>query len=399
VGDEGEMHCVPGPLPGAPKGRSAAQRRGDWLTMVALTLVSLGIVLVYSSSSIRMELKVSDSTIILRRQLLWAFLAGCTFLIVRSTGIELLRRHSRLFFGATCLLLVAVMVPGISHKIGGARRWISFSGMNLQPSEIAKITMVLLVATLVCERREKLDSFKEGFMWVVAPVLAIAALVIVEPDFGTASLLVFVGMAMLVVAGVRWRHLLVSGIPALLGIVGLVLVKGDYVRARIGAFLKPGSDLAGVGYQVRQALIALGSGGFWGQGLGASRQKRLFLPDVHTDFIFALVGEELGFVGAATVVGLYGLLVALGFLAAFRAKDRFSFLVAFGLTLTIGLQAIINIAVATGSMPPKGIALPLISFGGSSLMLCAACIGVLVNIAEQGAPEPISEPIMEEVSA
>jgi cell division protein FtsW len=360
----------------------------DGITLVAMTLLALGIVMVYSSSSIRMELKASDATVYLRRQILWAVLASIVFLIARSTNVDVLRRLATPIYVSCCLLLVAVLIPGVSRSRGGALRWLSFGGMNIQPSEIAKVAMIILLAKCIDLRRHKLHSFKTGFLPIIAPVLIVGGLVIVEPDFGSAGLLVGVGMIMIFVAGARIKHLTVLAIPGLLALAALIMLKGAHVRERLAAFFDPNADPNGVSYQGLQAIIALGSGGFWGQGLGASRQKRLFLPDAHTDFIFALVGEELGFVGACGLVMLFALLLFFGFVAVMRAKDRFSFFLSFGLTLFLGFQAIINMAVATGTIPPKGIALPLISFGGSSLCICAASLGILVNIAMSGQRAP-----------
>jgi cell division protein FtsW len=356
----------------------------DGITLVAMTLLAFGIVMVYSSSSIGMELRVSDATVYLRRQVLWTVLAGIVFLIARSTDVLVLRKWATPIFGFCCLLLTAVLIPGVSRSIGGARRWLSVAGMNIQPSEIAKVAMIIMLAKLIDIRRDKLHDFKEGFLPVIVPIIFIGGLVIVEPDFGSAGLLIGVGMIMVFVAGARLLHIAVLAVPGLLALIVLIMMKGAHVRERLAAFFDPNADPNGVSYQVRQAIIALGSGGLWGQGLGASRQKRLFLPDVHTDFIFALVGEELGFIGACGIVSLFGLLLFFGFMAVMRAKDRFSFFLALGLTLFLGFQACINMAVATGTMPPKGIALPLISFGGSSLCICAASLGILVNIALAG---------------
>ena len=357
---------------------------GDALTMLALTLLAFGVVMVYSSSSIRMELKTSDATVYLRRQLLWVTLAGIVFILARATEAAQLRRLAPLLFWGTVALLVLVLIPGVSRDIKGARRWLSFGGMNFQPSELAKLAMIVQLAMLLELRRDRLGDFRQGFLKIIVPIALLAGLVIVEPDFGSALLLSAVGGAMLLVAGARLRHLLLLAGPGAVALVMLVLYKGAHVRQRLEAFFDPSADPNGVSYQVRQAIIALGSGGLWGQGLGASKQKRLFLPDVHTDFIFALVGEELGFVGAVVMILLYAALLGLGFYAALKARDRFSSYVAFGIVLCFGLQTCINIAVATGSVPPKGIALPLVSFGGSSLILCAASLGLLVNIANSG---------------
>jgi cell division protein FtsW len=211
---------------------------------------------------------------------------------------------------------------------------------------------------------------------------------------GTASFCAAVGITVLLVAGLRVRHLALAGAPAAAALAFFAIFKLQYIAKRVTAFMDLDADASGVGYQIRQAVIALGSGGPFGFGLGESRQKRLFLPDGHTDFIFALIGEELGFVGTVAVVVLYGTLIVLAIRAVNRAKDRFSFLLGTGLAFALGLQAALNMAVATASIPPKGIALPFVSFGGSPLLFCAAAAGMLARIAAEGrsAPAPVEKP-------
>lgn len=359
------------------------------LLLLVAGLMALGVVLVYSSTSVGIALRAQDATLFLRRQLLWVLLASCTFVLARTTELETLRRHALPILLCAAGLLLAVLVPGVGRKIGGARRWIRLGPLNGQPSEFAKLALVVFVAAWASAQDGRLRTVR-GILPGLGAVALVAGLVVVEPDMGTAILLSLVATVMLVVAGVRVTHLALLGAPcAGLGLL-FALAKLDYIWRRISAFLNPAANADGVGYQTRQAVIALGSGGPFGVGLGASQQKLLFLPDVHTDFIFALVGEELGFVGTVAVVGAFAAIAVYGMRAADRARDRFGFLLAVGLVTLLGLQSILNMAVATASVPPKGIALPFLSFGGSSLLMAATAAGILTRIAAEGsAPRPL----------
>jgi cell division protein FtsW len=276
-----------------------------------------------------------------------------------------------------------VLVPGIGKRINGARRWIRLAGFNGQPSELAKLALIIYLAAWCSSNRDDLRRLK-GILPILGVVGLVAGLVAVEPDMGTALLLGTVATTVLLVAGVKFRHLLAVGLPAGTVLFVFALTKLDYIWRRVGAFLDPASDPAGAGFQTRQALIAIGSGGLWGRGLGGSSQKRLFLPEVHTDYIFALVGEELGMVGALVVLGAFVALVVYGLHAIDRARDTFAFLLAVGIVASLGVQSLLNVAVATGSVPPKGIALPFLSFGGSSLLAAAAAAGLLARVAAEG---------------
>lgn len=366
----------------APREGSAAHT-ATALTLIVAALAALGVVLVYSATSVGIALKAQDATLYLRRQVLWVILAAGTFLLARTTDPEWLRRRSWWILGAAALGLVLVLVPGIGAKVNGARRWIRVAGFNGQPSELAKLALIIFAAAHAAGRREQLGTLR-GALFPLGVLGVMAGLIAVEPDMGTALLVSTVTTTLLVVGGLRLRHLLLLGLPGLCGLVAFAATKLGYIWSRIAAFMDPTADPGGVAYQTRQAVIALGSGGLTGLGLGEGRQKLLFLPDVHTDFIFANVGEELGFVGGAGVLLLFALLVIHGMRAVDRARDQFSFLLALGIVLTLGLQSILNIAVATASVPPKGIALPFVSFGGSHLLAAALAAGLLARIAAEG---------------
>lgn len=353
------------------------------LTLIVAALAALGVVLVYSSTSVGIALKAHDATLYLRRQLLWVFLAAGTFLLARTTDPEWLRRRAWWLLGGAIAGLVLVLIPGVGAKVNGARRWIRVAGFNGQPSELAKLALIIFCAAHAAGRREQLRTFG-GALFPMSVIGLVAGLIAVEPDMGTALLVSTVATALLLVGGLRVRHLVLMGLPGLLGLLVFAARKLDYIWHRVNAFMDPTADPGGVAYQTRQAVIALGSGGLTGVGLGEGRQKMLFLPDVHTDFIFALVGEELGFVGGAAVLFMFALLVMHGMRAVDRARDQFSFLLALGITLTLAIQSLLNVAVATASVPPKGIALPFVSFGGSHLLAAALAAGLLTRVAADG---------------
>lgn len=361
------------------------QRAAAMITVLVAALAALGVVLVYSSTSVGIAMKAQDATLFLRRQLLWVTLGAGVFTLARTTDLKALRRWAWPLIGLTALALILVLVPGIGKKINGARRWIRVAGFNGQPSELAKITLVVFCAAWASGRRAQLASLR-GSLPALGVVALVAGLVAVEPDMGTALLLATVATTVLLAGGVPFKHLFMIGAPGALVLFVFAARKLTYITHRINAFLDPAADPGGVAYQTRQAVIAIGSGGPFGVGLGASQQKLLFLPDVHTDFIFALVGEELGFLGAMCVLLAFSGLVVLGMKAIDRARDDFAFLLALGLLLTVGGQSVLNMAVATASVPPKGIALPFISFGGSSLLFAAAAAGLIAKVAADGAP-------------
>ena len=323
----------------------------------------------------------------LNRQLLWVALAVMFMFIFSRIDYRLLAVFSPFILTGTVLLLIAVLVIGTPHN--GARRWIRFLGFGVQPSEMAKLALVLFVAAWLSRDPERPKSFRQGFLPVLIVSGLIGGLVLIEPDFGTAVLIV----AVAVIIGTRVRHvvpLAVLSIPLFYHLVWTVKYRHD----RLLAFLNPWEYYDGVGYQLCQSLVALGTGGMAGVGAGQSRQKLGFLPEAVHDFIFAILGEELGILGAVVVVVLFAAFVVLGMRVALRARDRLGFLIATGVTLTIGFQALINMAVVTGSAPTKGISLPFVSFGGSSLFFLMCSVGVLLNVARrtekaEAAPVPV----------
>jgi cell division protein FtsW len=279
-------------------------------------------------------------------------------------------------------MLLLVLIPGIGISVGGSRRWLGAGALRFQPSEIAKLALLVFSADLLTRREDDLGDWRRTLKPIGLVFVTIAALVVVEPDLDSTVVLALIVGAILVAGGVRLRHLAcIGGVGALVGTI--VAVAEPYRRARIFVFLNPAADASNTGYQITQSLIALGSGGWTGVGLGQGRAKWLFLPNAHTDFIFAIIGEEMGLLGCLLVVLLFVAFAVLGIRAALHAPDRFGMLLAAGVTAWVVGQAAINIGGVIGLLPVAGIALPFVSFGGSALVFTMAASGVLANVARR----------------
>ena len=338
--------------------------------------------MVFSSSAAYTE--QNDSFYFLKRQVLWCLLGTGLLLITKNLDYHNLHQYTYPIMIFTFLLLIVVMFPEFSKKVGGARRWLAFGGFSFQPSELAKFTLVLFIAKSLVKRADKLRSFAYGYLPNLIVLGFFFIPIFFQPDFGTVMVILAVTFTMLFVAGLRKKFLFLS-ILAIIPIVASAILFAEYRTRRIIAFLNPWEDPSGVGFQAVQSFYAFGRGGFWGAGLGESSQKLYRLPEAHTDFIFSVIGEELGFVGTTAIVLLFLIFIWRGFLTAYQAKDPFGTHLAAGLTLLIGLQAFINLGVASGLLPTKGLTLPFISMGGSSMLVTMLSVGVILNISEQTA--------------
>ncbi len=350
-----------------------------------LGLTAVGLVMVYSSSAVTAAMRAGSPWRYLTTQLVATGLGLVALFAAIALGSERLRALAPFALLAALVLLGLVFVPGIGLTANGATRWVHLGPVTFQPSEIAKPAVVLYLAwSLARKGDDKVRTLAGGF---VGPGLVAGvpiALILLQPDFGTAATLTFVVALLLFLAGTRLRYLLgAAGMVLPLGVY--LVVATPYRLRRVLAFLDPWSARHDAGYQIAESLISIGSGGMVGLGLGEGHQKLFFLPEAHTDFIFSVLGEELGLLGIGLVIVLYGLFVWRGLRAAFRAETRFGTYLALGLTTLIALQAIFNMAVAMGLLPTKGLALPFLSYGGTSLILSLACAGVLLAIsAEEG---------------
>ncbi|MGB9867280.1 MAG: putative lipid II flippase FtsW [Bacillota bacterium] len=346
-----------------------------------ICLLCIGVVMVFSASSVRAMRSYNDPYYFLKRQLAWAVLGLGVMAVLANFNYGLLKKLAFPAMALSLLSLVLVLVPGIGKVVNESRRWIGYGSLGFQPSELSKIVFVLFMAASLSEKKEKqLNNPFVGMLPYVALIGLIFALVLKEPDLGTGVAIAGTGLIVLFVAGVNPAHLAGLGVAAV-PVLWHAINSAEYRRNRFLAFLNPWADPLGAGYHIIQGLYALGSGGPFGLGFMRSRQKWLHLPEPHTDFIFAVIGEELGFVGCLAVICLFMLLAWRGYRVAMLAPDRFGSLLAAGITTMIVLQAAVNIGVVTASLPVTGIPLPFISSGGSSLMTNLAGVGILLNIS------------------
>ena len=347
---------------------------GVFLSLIVICLTFLGLVILFSASQAMHD----NPTVLLRKQLIWLAIATLCGACAMLINLDALRPYVYLLAGGSILLLFAVLIPGIGVTVNGAQRWIDFGPMRLQVSEIGKLGLLFSLAHYMATNRRMLDDFIRGFMTPIFILTVICVLIILEPDFGTAFLCGAVGGTMLFLAGVRLRFLIPTGIFALT--LFAIAVYNDPVRlARITSFLDVEGNRSDSSYQLWQGILAFVAGGFDGVGLGDGRQQLSFLPEAHTDFIFAIVGEELGFVFTAGVVILFMTLFFVGVMQLKRAPDLYQYLLVVGALLLVTYQALINIGVVTGCLPTKGMSLPFISYGGSNLVLMFTLTGIILN--------------------
>lgn len=344
-------------------------------------LAALGIVMVYAASAYTAMVRFHDPFHFLKKEMLF-FLFGLGAMMVMANINYIVLRHLVFPLLGLCLvLMILVLIPGFGIEAGGARRWLSAGGFTFQPSELTKIAVVLYMAYSLVKKQDRLDDFVYGFLPYVVIMGIFVMLMILQPDLGTAVCLAAAVMMMLFMAGARLRHVLTVfflSVPLLY----LLVMSEEYRRQRFLAFRDPWSDASGSGFQIIQSFLAIGSGGLTGVGLGEGRQEFFFLPEPHTDFIFAVIGEQLGFIGALFVVGAFGLFFYRGMMISMRSVDPFGRYLALGLTAMISIQALINLGVVVGLLPTKGLPLPMVSYGGSSLVTTLIGTGILLNISK-----------------
>jgi cell division protein FtsW len=359
-------------------------RRGAaWgLFTIVLLLTCIGIVMVYSASSVAAQAQYHDSTWFLRRQLLYEAIGLVAMCVAWRIHYVQLRRLTLPLLAGTLAALVLVLLPHVGRVAGGARRWISFGGpLNLQPAELAKLALILYLAHFLANRGRRTREFGAGMVPPLIVLGLMAVAIVKQPDLGSALILVLIAFVMLFAGGARVRHLAAVGAAAVPAVLAVILRAG-YRSQRLLAFLDPWRDPQGSGFHIIQSLLAIGSGGLLGLGLGHSRQKFFYLPEGHTDFIFAIIGEELGLIGALAVIVLFAALAVWGYRIATRCPDRYGALLVSGLTTLLVGQAVLNIGVVSGSLPITGVPLPFISYGGSSLVLNDIAVGILLNVSQ-----------------
>lgn len=350
------------------------------LLLPVLFLVGIGIVMVYSASS-AMALKKFDSEFFfLRKQALFA-LAGVVVLVFCSR-IPYRLYHSLAYpiLATGILLLIAIHISGLGHSAGGSARWLRFGGLSFQPSEFARFAMIVYLAYSLSRKDDLLKDFYVGFLPHIIVLGVITALIFMQPDFGSVVIIAMVTYLMMFVGGVRLTHMAIS-LAVFLPVLYFFMTGAEYRLRRLMSFLDPWQYPADEGYQIIHSLMAFGTGGIWGTGIGKGYQKLFYLPEPHTDFIFSVIGEELGLVGITIILLLFAIILWQGMRIARNADDPFGVFLATGLTISILLQVCVNMGVSLGLLPTKGLTLPFLSYGGTSLLINMASIGILMNIA------------------
>jgi cell division protein FtsW len=362
--------------------RSGKQRVPADHTLLAVTMILalLGLVMVFSASAIVAGNRFQDPGFFLKRQIAWLAFGLLLMHLASRVDYTVWKKLSVPILICMVGLLVMVLVPSIGVAAKGARRWLRIGPISMQPAEMVKLVVVIYMAAYLAKKGEKITLFREGLLPAMIVIGLLSGLVLLEPDLGTVVVLGLVTIGMWFLAGARIPHLLALGLGAIP--VALALVLGSsYRRQRLMTFLAPWKDASDGGFQITQSFLSFGSGGPFGVGLGEGKQKLYFLPEAHTDFVLALVGEELGLIGTVTVILLFAFFVWRGFQISARARVPFGRYLGMGITLLIGGQALVNAAVVTGLLPTKGLTLPFISYGGSSLVISLIGVGILLSIS------------------
>ena len=349
------------------------------LFITTITLVGIGLVMVFSSSAVTANVNYGDAYYFFKKQLVWAIISLIAMIVVMKLNFFRLKDFAVPLMVISVLSLIMVVTP-LGIEVKGSSRSFDLGPLRFSPSEMAKIAMVMFTALSLDIKLDKISSFTKGVLPYLAVLLLICGLIMLQPDLGTSFTIAGTIFFMLMVAGAQWIHLGLITLSGMLVVAAAIVVE-PYRMERVTAFLNPWKYASDEGFQTIQSLYALGSGGLFGMGLGRSRQKFFYLPEQHTDFIFAILGEELGFIGAGLVISLFLLFAWRGFKIAINAPDNFSRLLAAGITILITFQAAINIGVVSGALPVTGITLPFISYGGTSLLFSMVGVGLLLNIS------------------
>jgi cell division protein FtsW len=352
------------------------------IMIVPLLMLTLGLIMVFSSSGVLAYDRYNDPYYFLKKQAIYAAMGLGLMLVVRKIPYQIYERWVYLILLVSLITLILVLIPGLGMRIRSASRWLKLGPIVIQPSEFAKLAIIIFLAYSLTQKQEKMKAFSIGFLPHIVVSGIFILLIEKEPDFGTAIVLAGIVFMLLFVGGTRLTHIFLT-VLALSPLVAYVIMKNKMRMDRMTVFLDPWKYAQDSGYQLKHSLLAIGSGGFWGVGIGKSKEKLFYLPDSHTDFIFSILSEELGFIGVLIVMGLFAVLVYRGITLSLRARDLFGSYLALGLITLIGLQAALNIGVVSGLFPTKGMSLPFFSYGGSSLLVNMIAIGILLNISSQ----------------
>jgi cell division protein FtsW len=356
------------------------------LFLATLLLVCASVVMVYSASAVLAMDRYQQPYLFLMKQLTWAVLGLFLFFVVMRIDYHDYEQPV-VIWSMLALVSLALVAVLFSRPINGTTRWFGVGGIGVQPSELAKLAAVVFAAAILARRMDRIEEVSYALLPIGVVVGALAGLILLQPDFGTAASLVAVVAVMVFAAGLPWRYLLgiaLAGVP----VASFILLSADYRRRRLLSFLDPWQDPLGDGFQIIQSLIAVGTGGLFGRGLMGGVQKLFYLPEPHTDFIFAVISEELGLLGATVILLCFCVITWRGLRTAVRAPDRFGAFLALGLTMMVAIQAFLNMSVVLGMMPTKGIPLPLVSAGGSSLLISLVGMGMLVNVSQHALARP-----------
>lgn len=357
------------------------RKRGDFILIFSVaTLVIFGIIMVFSASYYTSLNTNGDAYYYLKRVIIWAILGTTLMVITSKVSYKIYREHAKAIALVALGLLILTLTP-LGININQAQRWIGVGPITIMPGEIAKPAVAMFVAKYLSDNPNIIKDFKRGVLPMYGVIAAFAILIMLQPNMSTAVTLACIVLFIMIAAGMKWIHLAFTGAIGVLG-AGILILMEPYRIARATSFLNPFNDPLGTGFQAVQSLLALGSGGLFGVGLGKSIQKTLYLPEPMNDFIFAIIGEELGYIGCLVVLAVYMIFIWRGIHIAIHSRDLYGTLLATGLTAMVAIQVVFNIAVVTSSMPPTGVALPFISWGGNSLAILMASSGILVNISK-----------------
>ena len=378
------LRLVPVPAAGSRASKAERERAGTRTVLMLLVptalLLGVGLIMVFSASSVAAYARYGSSFLFFQRQAVYAGVGVLGLLLLSRMPYAIWSRLAVPFLAATGILLILVLHSGAGTSAGGSSRWLAVGPITIQPSEIVKLALVAFAATVLTRKAALLDDVGHLLLPLLPVTGLVCWLVMRQPDLGTTVILAGTIFVLLFIAGVRLRYLGIAGVAGV-AIGWILIMSAAYRRARFLSFLSPWNDPQNAGYHLIQSYIALGSGGLFGVGLGASRQKWMYVPNAHTDFIFSILGEELGLLAAICVLGLFGVLLYGGIRVASRAPDTFGRLLASGIVAWLGLQTIVNLGAVTGLLPITGVPLPLLSYGGSSLVVTLGAIGILVSIA------------------
>lgn len=357
-------------------------KKTDYFLLFSIILISLfGLLMIYSSSSIWAEYKFNDPYKFLKAQSLFLIIGYIIMIIVANISYTKYLNKANIIFGVCFFLLILVLIPGIGTIRNGSRSWFGIGSFGIQPSEFTKLALIIFTSKYLLNNERELKNIKKGVFPILLILFLVFGLIMLQPDFGTGTIIVVTIIVLLFVSGVKMGFFIKIGILGLIGIVGLIII-APYRLKRIISFLNPWSDPLGSGFQIIQSLYAIGPGGLLGLGFGNSIQKHFYLPEPQTDFIFSVISEEFGFAGVLIVSLLFITIIYRGFKISMNCEDKFGKFLAFGITFGLSFQALLNLMVVVGLIPVTGVTLPFLSYGGSSLLITLISMGILLNISK-----------------